>query len=69
MSEVMSRPVLGLGAFVDGRDEPLGSGAMEVRDPASGELVGRVTSGDAEAADRAVRAAAAAFPAWSERSV
>ncbi|MEA2268244.1 MAG: succinate-semialdehyde dehydrogenase / glutarate-semialdehyde dehydrogenase [Solirubrobacteraceae bacterium] len=69
MSEVMSRPVVELGAFVDGRAEPLGADTMEIRDPASGAIVGRVTSGDAETADHAVRAAAAAFPAWSERSV
>jgi succinate-semialdehyde dehydrogenase/glutarate-semialdehyde dehydrogenase len=69
MSDVMSRPVLEIGAFVDGREEPPGDQTMEIRNPASGDVVGRVTSGGPADADRAVRAAAAAFGEWSARSV
>lgn len=39
--------------------------AIEVRDPASGELVGRVPSATAEEVDEAVRAARAAFAGWA----
>src|SRR3954454_6841017 len=41
--------------------------ALDVRDPASGELVGTIPAGSPEAADRAVRAARAAQPAWARR--
>jgi succinate-semialdehyde dehydrogenase/glutarate-semialdehyde dehydrogenase len=37
---------------------------LDVRDPATGELVGQISDGDARDADRAVRAAAAAYTAW-----
>ncbi len=37
---------------------------LEVHDPATGELLARVPRGGAEDVDAAVRAAAAAFPAW-----
>lgn len=37
---------------------------LDVCDPATGELVGRVADGDARDADGAVRAAAAAYRAW-----
>jgi succinate-semialdehyde dehydrogenase/glutarate-semialdehyde dehydrogenase len=69
MSDVMSRPVLEIGAFIGGSEEPLGDDTMEIRDPASGEVVGRVTNGGPADADRAVRAAAEAFGEWSARSV
>src|SRR5688572_16133670 len=38
---------------------------LDVLDPATGELVGRIPAGSAEAADAAVRAARAAQPAWA----
>jgi len=38
---------------------------LEVLDPATGELVGRIPAGSPEAADAAVRAARAAQPAWA----
>src|SRR3954470_5088261 len=41
--------------------------ALDVRDPASGELVGTIPAGSPEAAHRAVRAARAAQPAWARR--
>src|SRR3954468_5706780 len=41
--------------------------ALDVRDPATGEVVGTIRAGSPEAADRAVRAARAAQPAWARR--
>src|SRR4051794_13807037 len=41
--------------------------ALDVRDPATGEVVGTIPAGSPEAADRAVRAARAAQPAWARR--
>jgi len=48
------------GAWVDGPP-------LEVRDPATGDLVGTVPALDGAAARRAVEAAAAALPAWRAR--
>jgi aldehyde dehydrogenase (NAD+) len=45
--------------------EPAGDGTIEVVNPTTEEAVGRVPEGTAEDADRAVRAARAAFDAWS----
>jgi succinate-semialdehyde dehydrogenase/glutarate-semialdehyde dehydrogenase len=39
--------------------------ALDVLDPATGEVVGRIPAGSADAADRAVRAARASQPAWA----
>jgi succinate-semialdehyde dehydrogenase/glutarate-semialdehyde dehydrogenase len=53
--------------FVDGRlREGSAAEVLEVRDPASGELVETVPAGTAEDVDAAVRAAQAAFPGWWE---
>src|SRR5215217_2720068 len=41
--------------------------ALDVRDPATGEVVGTIPAGSPAAADRAVRAARAAQPAWGRR--
>src|SRR4051812_38451994 len=41
--------------------------SLDVRDPATGEVVGTISAGSAEAADRAVGAARAAQPAWARR--
>src|SRR5437763_5650415 len=57
------------GCFISGRTEPLEGEALEVRDPASGALVGRTVNADAATVERAVRAAHEAFAAWSARSV
>jgi acyl-CoA reductase-like NAD-dependent aldehyde dehydrogenase len=43
-----------------------GSERLEVRDPATGDLVDTVPAGDAEVVDRAVQEASKAFAAWSE---
>src|SRR3954463_8582223 len=41
--------------------------SLDVRDPATGEVVGTIPAGSPEAADRAVRAARATQPAWARR--
>jgi succinate-semialdehyde dehydrogenase/glutarate-semialdehyde dehydrogenase len=56
--------------FINGESvEALGGARSEVRDPATGELVGSVPKGGAEDARRAIDAADAAFDAWSDSSV
>jgi acyl-CoA reductase-like NAD-dependent aldehyde dehydrogenase len=51
--------------FVDGRfREGSGSDQLEVRDPATGEVVETVAAGTAADVDAAVRAAHTAFPGW-----
>ena len=45
---------------------PAGDGVIEVINPTTEEVVGRIPEGTAEDADRAVRAARAAFDAWSQ---
>jgi aldehyde dehydrogenase (NAD+) len=52
--------------FIDGEwVEPAGNGVIEVINPTTEEVVGRIPEGTAEDADRAVRAARAAFDGWS----
>jgi aldehyde dehydrogenase (NAD+) len=46
--------------------DPAGDGTIEVVNPTTEEVVGRIPEGTAEDADRAVRAARAAFDAWSQ---
>ena len=46
--------------------DPAGDGVIEVVNPTTEEVVGRVPAGSAEDADRAVRAAREAFEAWSQ---
>src|SRR5215212_1632462 len=46
--------------------EPAGDGTIEVVNPTTEEVIGRVPEGTAEDADRAVRAARDAFDAWSQ---
>ena len=46
--------------------EPAGDGSIEVVNPTTEEVIGRVPEGTAEDADRAVKAARAAFDAWSQ---
>jgi aldehyde dehydrogenase (NAD+) len=45
--------------------EPAGEGSIEVVNPTTEEVIGRIPEGTAEDADRAVRAARAAFDSWS----
>jgi acyl-CoA reductase-like NAD-dependent aldehyde dehydrogenase len=52
--------------FVGGQwVSPAGSGLLDVVSPSTEEVVGRIPEGSAQDADRAVQAAAAAFPAWA----
>ncbi|HEX2767773.1 MAG TPA: aldehyde dehydrogenase family protein [Geobacteraceae bacterium] len=43
-----------------------GTGMIDVINPATEEVMGRIPDGTAEDVDRAAKAAAAAFPAWSQ---
>ncbi|HEX3277848.1 MAG TPA: aldehyde dehydrogenase family protein [Thermoleophilaceae bacterium] len=45
--------------------DPAGSGMVDVLNPTTEEVIGRVPEGNADDADRAVRAARAAFDSWS----
>jgi succinate-semialdehyde dehydrogenase/glutarate-semialdehyde dehydrogenase len=56
---------LSLGAFVDGRMLPADSDTLRITNPATGELVGHVTSAGEELIDAAVRAAASAGREWA----
>jgi acyl-CoA reductase-like NAD-dependent aldehyde dehydrogenase len=53
------------GLFIAGAAAPLAGEHREIVNPGTGEVVGRVTSATAEDADRAVRAALDAQPAWA----
>lgn len=55
-----------IGHFIGGREEAGRGRFADVRDPATGEVNGRVAMADAAAVDRAVEAARAAFPAWRD---
>ncbi len=65
MSEVATRR----GAFIDGRWVPGGGEEIEVRSPATGELLGSIASATSEQLDAAVQSAAAAFESWRRTSV
>src|SRR5687767_4427381 len=55
--------------FIGGRwVEPAGSETIEVVNPTTGAPIGSVPAGTPEDADRAVRAARAAFDSWSQTS-
>src|SRR5579872_3738711 len=55
--------------FIDGAWVPsTGSGTLDVINSTTEEVMGRIPDGTPEDVDRAVRAAAAAFPAWSRTS-
>jgi acyl-CoA reductase-like NAD-dependent aldehyde dehydrogenase len=53
------------GIFVGGSAEPLQGDGREIRNPGTGELVGRVTSATPDLADHAVQVARDAFPEWA----
>jgi succinate-semialdehyde dehydrogenase/glutarate-semialdehyde dehydrogenase len=61
--------VLERGAFVDGAAAPIEGETLTITDPATGAVVGRVTSSSVEVVDRAVRSAYAAYDEWSRRSI
>ncbi len=51
--------------WIDGSFADSPGSRLEVVDPATGDAIGDIPDGDAATVDRAVAAAAAAFPAWS----
>ena len=56
-----------LSNFIGGRwTAATAAGHVDVYNPASGEVIARTPLSGAQDVDRAVRAAAEAFPAWSE---
>ncbi|TCK20971.1 aldehyde dehydrogenase family protein [Pseudonocardia endophytica] len=55
--------------FIDGADVSGGSERIDVVNPATGAVVGSVPAGTAADVDRAVAAARAAFPGWSQTPV
>ncbi len=57
------------GNFIGNAWQPAHSGATDdVINPATGEVIGAVPASDAADVDDAVRAAAAAFPAWADKT-
>src|SRR5450432_394172 len=54
------------GNFVDGREIEAGSGMLDVRNPATGDVIARIPNSTAEDIDRAMKSARAAFEgrAW-----
>jgi 1-pyrroline dehydrogenase len=57
------------GNFIGNAWQPAHSGATDdIINPATGEVIGSVPSSDAADVDDAVRAAAAAFPAWADKT-
>src|SRR5215203_931225 len=48
--------------------DPAGDGVIDVLNPATEEVIGRIPEGTPEDADRAVKAARAAFDSWSQTS-
>ena len=48
--------------------DPVGTGTVDVLNPTTEEVIGRVPEGNAEDANRAIEAARAAFDAWSQVS-
>jgi acyl-CoA reductase-like NAD-dependent aldehyde dehydrogenase len=60
--------VLERGVFLDGAVRPIDGDAADIRNPGTGELVGRVALADEATVDRAVRSAHAALGEWSART-
>lgn len=55
--------------YIDGRwVDPISTATIEVENPATDAVVGRIALGSTEDADRAIAAARAAFPAWAATS-
>ena len=62
--QIINKHFIG-GAFVTSH----GTDVSDIRNPTTNQLIGRVTMGDAEDAERAIAAAKAAFPAWSQTTL
>jgi acyl-CoA reductase-like NAD-dependent aldehyde dehydrogenase len=58
-------PVRERGVFIGGEPQPISGATLEIRNPGTGEPVGRVTRADAALVDAAVRRAHDAFAAWA----
>jgi acyl-CoA reductase-like NAD-dependent aldehyde dehydrogenase len=67
MSATTTRP-LERGLFIAGEAQPLSGARLQITNPGTGELVGHARRADAAAVAEAVRAAHAAFGAWSALS-
>jgi acyl-CoA reductase-like NAD-dependent aldehyde dehydrogenase len=57
------------GSFVGGRFEEPSGNLIEVRDPATWDLIGRIADAGEAGVDRAVAAARSAFPGWRRTAV
>ena len=53
--------------LIDGAWVPVGASAIDVKNPATGELIGRVPRLTVQEVRRAIEAAHRAFPAWRDR--
>jgi acyl-CoA reductase-like NAD-dependent aldehyde dehydrogenase len=67
MSTTIAAP-LQRGLFIAGEVRPLSDTTLQITNPGTGEVIGYATRADAAAVDEAVRAAHAAFGAWSALS-
>ena len=66
---IAAEPIVRDRLFIGGEwVEPAGDGSIEVVNPTTEQIVGRIPEGTVEDADRAVRAARAAFEDWSRRT-
>lgn len=61
----LAQDIRAYGAFIDGRFQDIGEDAIDVYDPATSTLIGRVAEAGAAGVDRSVAAAERAFPHWS----
>jgi acyl-CoA reductase-like NAD-dependent aldehyde dehydrogenase len=57
------------GSFIDGRFEDVGDDFIDVYDPATSDLIGRIADAGVAGVERAVAAGERAFPAWSRMPV
>jgi acyl-CoA reductase-like NAD-dependent aldehyde dehydrogenase len=57
------------GSFIDGRFEDVGDDFIDVYDPATSDLIGRIADAGIAGVERAVAAGERAFPAWSRMPV
>src|SRR5579875_3137831 len=64
MAQVVAKSTATVGQFIDGVWTAPHADTFEVRNPANGDLVGRVSKATRQDAEAAVEAAARAFPAW-----
>ena len=63
--QLKNRDLVVEGSWIDGVWNPPGDGTFEVVNPADGSALGRLPRCGSEATEKAIRAAAEAFPGWS----